>query len=65
MWTAIGTVLIFLLKWWAEASAKSKLSNEQFVKFIEQHQKLRQNAGTSAQAFEDALKETLDKTKTP
>jgi len=59
MWTAITTILVPLLKWIVEASAKKKLSDKEFVSYVLAHQKRRGRAGQSAMDAEEALEEAI------
>jgi len=64
MYEALASIVIAVLKWIANSSAKKKLNDEQFIKFIEVHQTRKVRAADSALSFEDALKkgfEELDK----
>ena len=59
MWSMLSSLLLGLLKWFASKKAKTKLNDEQFIKFIEAHQKRRLGAGKTADDFEAALEEAL------
>jgi len=61
MWGMLGTLLLGILKFVVEKSAKKKLNDKQFVEFIEAHQQRRLGAGRAANDFDDALAETLAK----
>jgi len=58
MWTVIGTVLSFLLKFVFNKIAKRKLSDEEFLKHIEAHQAKRRGAGKTALDFDEAMEKT-------
>jgi len=68
MFTMIGTLLLGLLKWWAEARAAKRLDDEEFLEHIRAHQIRRRNAGKAAvdadNALEKAQKE-LDQERNP
>jgi len=57
----IVTLILGILKWVVEKKMKKRLNDRQFVDFIVAHQKRRIGAGKTAQDFEDALEETLNK----
>ena len=62
-WELIGTVVIGLAKWVFSRQAQKKLSAEEFIAHIEAHQKRRQNAGKSAQDFDDVMGKARNKLK--
>lgn len=64
-WDLIGSIVLGLAKWIFEAKAKKKLNDAEFLKHIEAHQQRRNNAGKSAQDFEDAMKEAEVKVNEP
>ena len=61
MWTMLGTLVLGLLKWIVTKKAKKRLNDKQFIEFIEAHQNRRIGAGKTANAFDEALAETLAK----
>lgn len=55
MWEIIGTIFVSLTKWYFQSRAKKKLSDAEFIKHIEAHQKRRAGVGRQATDFEDNM----------
>lgn len=60
MWEAGAAVLLFILKFVFERINQRKLTDSEFLKHIEAHQKKRQNAAVQAQDFEESMQQAQD-----
>jgi len=55
MWEIISSVLVQLLKLLFEAKAKRKIGDEEFLKFIDAHQKKKSKVAQSTNDFEEEI----------
>lgn len=60
MWELVITGVFSLVKFLLEMKAKKKLSDEEFLKHIEAHQKRRSNVSNQAGDFENNMEELYE-----
>jgi len=59
MWDFLATLLLGLLKWVFGKKFKNKMNDTEFINYIENHLKLKNNAGKASDDFEDALNDKI------